>query len=164
MCKLMSQTSEQVDDDHIIIGVIVLTLLDNVTKLDTHTNFASHLTPGPCSASRHWSHCHRTVMTPITINIIYLLYFMWMLMAFWRLRYLLKNLLFTFLISLLHLHYSYYVKYFVCRVLHCALFGYNGSCFDVDEAIVYYELSRWYCLVWPRSWCPSVWRIWLECH
>ena len=158
----MSQTSEQVDDDHIIIGVIVLTLLDNVTKLDTHTNFASHLTPGPCSASRHWSHCHRTVMTPITINIIYLLYFMWMLMAFWRLRYLLKNLLFTFSISLLHFHYSYYVKYFVCRLLH--YLDTMEAVLMLMKPVVYYELSRWYCLVLPRSWCPSVWRIWLECH
>lgn len=46
-CKLMIQTSEQVESDHIIIGVIVLTLQDNVTKLDTHTNCHSHLTPGP---------------------------------------------------------------------------------------------------------------------
>ena len=45
--KLMIQTSEQVESDHIIIGVIVLTLQDNVTKLDTHTNCYSHLTPGP---------------------------------------------------------------------------------------------------------------------
>ena len=36
---------------HVIIGLIVLTLLDNVTKLDTHTNFSSHLTPGTCPAN-----------------------------------------------------------------------------------------------------------------